>query len=96
MLREEVMAADMEAPPEVEPLLLERGRYALTQMPDGGWVITRARPICERCEECGCGEQQDGIPVPSMFVPFLTGQAQMTPGGAMGMIRKMMGNGNGH
>lgn len=90
------MAADMEAPAidEAAPLLLERGRYALTQMPDGGWVITRARPICERCEACGCGEQQDGIPVPAMFVPFLTGDAQMTPGGAMKMIKGMMGNGH--
>jgi hypothetical protein len=89
------MAADMEAPAtdEPQPVLFQRGRYGLAEMPDGSWQVLRATPICERCESCGCGEQQQMIPVPAMFVPFLTGQATMTPGGAMSMIKKMMGNG---
>ena len=46
----------------VEPV--ERGRYAIFEQDDGGLVIPRSAPLCERCAECGCGEQQEPIRVP--------------------------------
>jgi hypothetical protein len=61
-----------EVQPETEvPQLLERGRHAITGMRDGSWVIARAGPLCDRCSECGCGEQQEPIVVPSFAVNLL-------------------------
>ena len=53
------------------PELLARGRYALSRMPNRTWVITRAGPLCERCEGCGCGDQQDPITVPVLLTALL-------------------------
>lgn len=51
--------------------LLERGRYAITGLADGSRVITRAAPVCETCQACGCGEQADPIMIPSAVVALL-------------------------
>ena len=59
-----------------EPVLLERGRHAITGLADGSWVITRAGPLCDRCSGCGCGEQQEPIVLPSFAVNLL----MMDPG----------------
>ena len=73
------------------PSLLERGRHAITGMPDGSWVITRAGPLCERCAGCGCGEQQEPIQVPSFAVSMLMmdpdKRAKLNP---VTMIKRMM------
>lgn len=66
--------------------LLERGRYAVTGMPDGSWAIVRAGPICETCQACGCGEQQEPIMVPAFVVAVITGERQLP-----GPLQKMMG-----
>jgi hypothetical protein len=80
------------APPEAEPELLERGRYAVTSMPDGGWVITRAIGICETCQACGCGEPGDPVPVPSMVISLA--KAQMgNGGGPLKTLKAMMSRG---
>jgi hypothetical protein len=75
-----------------DPELLERGRHAITGMADGSWVITRAGPLCERCSECGCGEQQEPIVLPSFAVNLLMmdpeKRAKLNP---MTMVRNMMG-----
>lgn len=71
-----------------EPELLERGRYAVTGMPDGSWVITRAGPLCEACSDCGCGEQQDPVPVPAIAVQAFTGQLN---GAGKKMLSRMLG-----
>jgi len=71
-----------------EPVLLERGRYALTEMPDGSWVIRRAGPLCETCEACGCGDQDDSLPpIPKMFVDVMTGKVQANVKHLMGMLK---------
>ena len=75
-------------PPGQVPELLERGRYAVTGMPDGSWVITRAGPLCERCSECGCGDQGEPVPVPAIAVQAMTGQLN---GSARKMLAKMLG-----
>ena len=74
--------------------LIERGRYAINAHPDGRWEITRAVGICERCESCGCGEQQpDPIPVPAVMVPYITGQVQASMKDMFGMIKGLFANG---
>lgn len=74
--------------PAPEPF--ERGRYAIFETPDGGWAIARASGICGTCQACGCGEQHEAIPIPAMLVPFITGQAEMTKGGMLGMVKGML------
>lgn len=56
-----------------EPKVIEGpGRYKVFQTPDGGWLIARAGPLCERCENCGCGEQGDPVVLPPMVVQMAT------------------------
>ena len=38
------------------------------QAPDGGWKVARAVGICDTCQACGCGEQQELIEVPGMVI----------------------------
>lgn len=83
-----------EAPAEqAAPAPLVRGRYAIFEAPDGGWAIARTESICERCQGCGCGEQAAQIDLPPMLIPFITGQASLSPGKALGMLKGLMGNG---
>ena len=81
------------------PELLERGRYALTGMPDGSWVITRAVPLCERCASCGCGEQDQLPPIPQFAVQVFTGQANghstKAIAAAQKVLAKMLGRSGG-
>jgi hypothetical protein len=78
-------------PGVTEPALLERGRHAITGMADGSWVITRAGPLCDRCSECGCGEQQEPITIPSFAVSMLMmdpeKRAKLNP---VAMLKRMM------
>jgi hypothetical protein len=75
------------------PVLLERGRYALSEMADGSWVIRRAGPLCDTCQSCGCGEQDELPAIPKMFVDVLTGRTQANLKGLMAQVRKAMRNG---
>jgi hypothetical protein len=68
-----------------EPVLLERGRYALRESPDGSWVVSRAVGTCETCRDCGCGDQADPIVIPAMVVAL----AKARDGG--GMMAKLKG-----
>lgn len=89
------MAAGTDQATEIQapaPELLERGRYVLWGMPDGSWRIVRAGPLCETCQECGCGEQQDPIDVPAMVVNIVTGKGQL-PGPLQAMLGKVIGHG---
>jgi hypothetical protein len=74
----------------------ERGRYAVYEA-DGGLVIARASGICERCAECGCGEQADPITVPAMLVALAKNAAANGKMPGFGAIRKavMARGGNG-
>jgi hypothetical protein len=65
----------------------ERGRYAVYEA-DGGLVIARASGICERCAECGCGEQADPITVPAMLVALAKNAAANGKMPGFGAIRK--------
>lgn len=47
---------------------VERGRYAVFELPDGGLHIARSGPLCDRCAGCGCGDQLDPIKAPGMLV----------------------------
>ena len=48
----------------------ERGRYAVFMLPDGGLVIARSGPLCDRCAGCGCGDQLEPLRAPAMLVNF--------------------------
>lgn len=52
------------------PEASERGRYAVFLLPDGGLVIARSAPLCDRCASCGCGEQLEPLRAPAMLVNF--------------------------
>jgi hypothetical protein len=59
---------------------VERGRYALYRTPDDGVLIARASGICETCQECGCGEQQENFgPVSAVMLQAaqLAGQGRI-------------------
>jgi hypothetical protein len=43
--------------------VVEVGRYRLFQT-DGGLILARAVDTCERCQECGCGQQAEPLPLP--------------------------------
>ena len=59
----------------------ERGRYAVYEMADGGLLIARTSGICDRCRDCGCGEQREPLgPVPG-------GVIEMAKMAAAGKIR---------
>ena len=85
-----------------QPVLLERGRHAITGLPDGSWVITRAGPICDTCQSCGCGEQQEPIHIPAMIVSLITmdpeRRAKLNPAALMARLMgwgKLRGMGAG-
>lgn len=49
---------------------LERGRYAIFPHPsDRGILIVRATGTCERCQNCGCGDQQEVIDLSASGMP---------------------------
>lgn len=71
------------------PQLLTRGRFAMTAMPDGSWVITRAAPLCDTCQACGCGQQEEPITVPAMLVGLMRAhQEGKRPG--LGQMRRLL------
>lgn len=84
----------------VQPEPSERGRYAVYDMPDGGLLIARTSGICQRCLDCGCGDQREPLgPVPGGVIEM----AKMAAAGKirlpnMKQIRQLAGNrgpGNG-
>jgi hypothetical protein len=86
------MAADAEIVQSgTAPEVLEFGRYRMFETPDGGWVLARASGTCDRCQECGCGDQADPIHIPAMMV------AMAKQGGGLGRakaaLRGVMGRG---
>jgi len=93
------VAADTDSPPPAPAPaetfeVLERARHALLLMPDGSGLLYRAGPLCERCETCGCGEQQPPLPVPAFAVKILRGEGIE---GLPGPLRAMLGRmSNGH
>ena len=94
------MAADVEpvaeAPEMPEgPALLERGRHAITGHTDGSWTINRAGPLCERCQNCGCGAAADPIHIPAFAVSMIQGGPNALPAPLRAMLGKVMGNGRG-
>jgi len=50
----------------------ERGRYLAVRTGPQSMVIARAFPLCDRCANCGCGEQQEPI--------------DLSPGGIMKLV----------
>jgi hypothetical protein len=82
-------ASGLAAVPPAEPVTLERGRYRLSQTPDGGMTVARAVELCESCSECGCGQQAELITVPAFMMRMAS-----APGMA-GKFRAMMGGGHG-
>jgi hypothetical protein len=68
------------------PKLLERGRYAVYEAPDGGWVLARALDVCDDCRSHGCGEQAEPIVIPAMVIKV----ASMRDAGFTRKLRAMM------
>ncbi len=61
-----------EAPPAAAEVT--RGRFAAHPQ-EQGFVIGYATGLCDRCLNCGCGEQQEPL--------------DLTPGGMVAMARKL-------
>lgn len=65
------------------PEPVERGRYAALAHPSGkGLLIYRATRTCDRCRECGCGDQQEVID--------LSASGVMAMAGKLGRLRGMV------
>lgn len=77
-------AGPLEAAPS---LVLEFGRYRVFEAPDGGWIVARAVDICERCQDCGCGDQADPIVVPAMVIRMAKSQGP----GLLGKLKALRG-----
>ena len=77
----------------------ERGRYAVYPQPDGGALIARAAGICQRCTECGCGEQMDPISIPSAVIGMakmaMEGKMRLPSMKALGQMARQQGKGPG-
>lgn len=69
------------------PAPMERGRYAIFQAPDGGWVVARAVDTCEVCQTCGCGTQAEPIMIPAMVIKM----AMMRDASMVKKLRAMVG-----
>ena len=63
------------------PAVLAQGRFKLSQAPDGSLIAAAATDICERCRECGCGEQREPKIIPGMVVKMLGGKLKGLFGG---------------
>ena len=90
------MAADVEAVQNTVPAseASERGRYAVYEMPDGGWKIATVGPLCETCSNCGCGQAyRDPLPVPAGAVRILNGGLDALPAPARAILGKVFGIG---
>lgn len=74
-----------------QPDAAERGRYAVRELPDGSVLIYRAAGLCDRCLDCGCGEQLPPLgPIPGNLVAA----ARMAATGDLpGAMKIMMANG---
>ena len=59
------------APPEP----LESGRYKVYPQ-DNGFIIARATGMCDRCQGCDCGDQQEVLDISPSGVARLLGQAR--------------------
>lgn len=77
-------------PAAAGPQLLGRGRFALSDMPDGSLVLRHAAPLCERCEACGCGDQRDPIVIPAMLAGIIRAHGEGRRVG-VGQLRALMG-----
>lgn len=73
-----------------EPVTLERGRYRVSEAPDGGWVLARATSTCESCQSCGCGEAAELVHIPAMVIKMARAQ-----GGMLGKLKDKMIPGGG-
>jgi hypothetical protein len=73
-----------------QPEPSERGRYAIFEQDDGGLVIPRSAPLCDRCANCGCGEQQAPLTVPGAIVKMAKMAAEGN-GGMADRIKQMRG-----
>ena len=57
------------------PEPVERGRYAALAHPSGkGLLIYRATGTCQRCQDCGCGDQQEVIDLSAAGVMAMAGR----------------------
>ena len=81
------MTDNGDAPAGPEPF--ERGRYSLFEAPgEQGMLIYRATGLCDRCAGCGCGEQQDVIPLTMRGVMALAAKQ-----GKAGFLKSVIGRG---
>jgi hypothetical protein len=74
--------------PQPEPS--ERGRYAIFEQADGGLIIPRSAPLCERCASCGCGEQMEPMRIPAALIKMARAAAEGN-GGMAERLKQMRG-----
>lgn len=66
---------------------VERGRYLVIEE-GGGAKIYRATNLCERCSDCGCGEQREPLDFTQAGIAKLVGGKM--PGFMMKMLAPVM------
>jgi hypothetical protein len=73
----------------------ERGRYLTVRTGPRSLLIHRATPLCDRCAECGCGEQQPPIDLSPAGIMNLIGKGgfELPSVGDMLAMRKAGRNG---
>ena len=85
----------MTEPNGTEPQVIEYGRYRMFEAPDG-LILARAANTCERCQGCGCGDQQEplGLPDPRRGrMAMMSWFAANANKGLMGALGKVMSGG---
>ena len=93
------MSTETDAP--AQPDVRQYGRYKLSATPDGQGMLARAVNTCESCQSCGCGDQQELVPMPGVLLKILTGQpvekaevmGLLMQGGFLNMMKGLMGRG---
>ena len=66
----------------------ERGRYLAVRTGAQSMVIYRAIALCERCSDCGCGDQQDPIDLSPGGIMRLVAASGVNLGDVLGGVRE--------
>jgi len=67
---------------------VERGRYAIYQTSDGGYVVARAVDLCDSCLGCDCGNRAAQLEAPGWAVKLMAGAG--SPAGMLKAARAMI------
>jgi hypothetical protein len=73
----------------------ERGRYFAYRTGPQSMLIARATGLCDRCANCGCGEQQEPIDLSPAGIMKLIGRGDFQLPGPAELIKMARGRNGG-